>query len=1145
MKRLAYIRLVQFFLYEKQEIEVGHTCGVFGANGSGKSSLIDAVQLAMFGASTERGRGVALNAQAEESVETTRTVRAYCLGQHGDAADARVRDHATTYITLVWKDTETGETLSSGLCISASADKDGHDVLGRYVLRGDLALHDHLVTIDNEERPRDWAAFRHLLQQRAGRETEVLFHEPKRFVTALLFALRGSAGPASYEAFRQAFRFGLRMRFDRSVDSIVRHQVLEARPTNISRFKGTLSTFQQIAAQVRSVQRKIDESEQIQVHFEDAHKSETQAIAWDALHADARLQVAMEDLSKAEEAAGRAGEACDVAHKTVERAKDEENQAERAKDEASKLRDGHAAHGSLQALQEQQVRLEKDRDGRRREYQRTLGAVQDGLELIVPTRDAHDAKSDAACAESLRHIVPLRASERPAREEVESTVRAALKALLLKYNETLELQRQHGVELEAAKKDAQRERDNKERVAKGKASLMPATYDLQRALADARISATPVCELVRVTDEAWQPVIESFLGTPNMQALLVDEADERGAFTVYRAARVFEAKIVLPSRFKDRLSPKTGSVAELIGGHNAAAVNYLRSKLGEFQRAQTEEDCFSHRQAMTADGMVVAGGEILRKRPVDPSQFQLGPMSESSREAATQALRMAVKRESDAQMRYDETKAIAVRLAPLVGSVDEKAGYLLEAFDAWQEQEAALRDVQHRLQSTESAEYKTLCEAADAAAKVFAQCRIRTNEANTTVGSAQSALKSCQEEVQRCKRVQQDRQTASEEARAVEGYDAAYASEHWERLLGRLAQGQTFHAIALDCERRAKSKRDEARVSSSRAQTGLVEFSVRHNETLPETVREDWRIARDWLRQRTQAMIDTGLKEQKEKMEEALEAAKRTFRTDVAVSVNANIEWMELAIRRMNDALAAAPVFSNGERYRFLRPVRPAYARLLKFVRDVAQYGPEDDLIGGAGEIPPEFEDLMLEKAEAGNAAARTPLDDYREFYDFDVEVLRVDPDTGEERRVSVLSRRVGSASGGEHRAPLYVIAGAAMAFAYRTKRGDNCGLRLLMLDEAFIKMDANNVIATMRYFEELGLQIFLTSAGEAQGHLDAFLDRYYDIMRDSQTNVVYLEGHDVSESVRQLFREDLPEFNEALVASEIAAQSREAGVSA
>ena len=40
-------------------------------------------------------------------------------------------------------------------------------------------------------------------------------------------------------------------------------------------------------------------------------------------------------------------------------------------------------------------------------------------------------------------------------------------------------------------------------------------------------------------------------------------------------------------------------------GNSAAAVNYLRSKFGDTQRAESEDECFAHRFAMTKDGMLV------------------------------------------------------------------------------------------------------------------------------------------------------------------------------------------------------------------------------------------------------------------------------------------------------------------------------------------------------------------------------------------------------------------------------------------------------------------------------------------------------------------------------------------------------------
>lgn len=45
MKRLESVKLVQFLLYEQQEFRLEEITGLFGRNGSGKSSALDAVQI--------------------------------------------------------------------------------------------------------------------------------------------------------------------------------------------------------------------------------------------------------------------------------------------------------------------------------------------------------------------------------------------------------------------------------------------------------------------------------------------------------------------------------------------------------------------------------------------------------------------------------------------------------------------------------------------------------------------------------------------------------------------------------------------------------------------------------------------------------------------------------------------------------------------------------------------------------------------------------------------------------------------------------------------------------------------------------------------------------------------------------------------
>lgn len=74
-----------------------------------------------------------------------------------------------------------------------------------------------------------------------------------------------------------------------------------------------------------------------------------------------------------------------------------------------------------------------------------------------------------------------------------------------------------------------------------------------------------------------------------------------------------------------------------------------------------------------------------------------------------------------------------------------------------------------------------------------------------------------------------------------------------------------------------------------------------------------------------------------------------------------------------------------------------------------------------------------IASAARGEAPQRgNPIEDYREMFRFDVQIFR------HNEKMCLLSSRFGSASGGEHKAPMYIILAAALHHAYRL--GDQNG---------------------------------------------------------------------------------------------------------
>src|SRR3546814_20924127 len=140
--------LVQYFDSEAEEILInGHTA-FLGPNGTGKSALLDAIQIAMLGADMNQVRF-----NVRSTVKDERSLRDYCLGayrppQDGDRAtgkNQRCRSDAHTYITLVFGDEATGEKVSAGVAINAPEKDDSNPIRGTYFVQGpDLSLDDHL-----------------------------------------------------------------------------------------------------------------------------------------------------------------------------------------------------------------------------------------------------------------------------------------------------------------------------------------------------------------------------------------------------------------------------------------------------------------------------------------------------------------------------------------------------------------------------------------------------------------------------------------------------------------------------------------------------------------------------------------------------------------------------------------------------------------------------------------------------------------------------------------------------------------------------------------------------------------------------------------------------------------------------------------
>lgn len=169
--------------------------------------------------------------------------------------------------------------------------------------------------------------------------------------------------------------------------------------------------------------------------------------------------------------------------------------------------------------------------------------------------------------------------------------------------------------------------------------------------------------------------------------------------------------------------------------------------------------------------------------------------------------------------------------------------------------------------------------------------------------------------------------------------------------------------------------------------------------------------------------------------------------------------------RNINELLKKRAFGNN--RYRFsLRP-KPAYKHLVGIIHNLEHFDSEPEK-----ELREFFEDHKEEivNTEAGEIP---DLLDYRNWYQFEMQVMRVQ-EGGELSDKIVMNRRIkGLGSGGEQAVPNYLLVLTIAHFLYKAGK---TRISPLLFDEAFYGIDAHRRDQLLGFASDLHLQLFVAS---------------------------------------------------------------------
>lgn len=1123
---LRNIAAVNFYLYA-QDFPIegrGHTV-FLGGNGSGKSVLLDAIQIVMTGMNR---RYLDLNSRVSEGGRSTRTIREACLGLLDDGAGYQ-RDACLTYIALGFEAADGSRRCTAGVCLEAKESVNEESVLGLFIVEDKILRFDDFI----EGRPdrfkeKAWSSFLDE-QRRKGNTVHTFQRQSNRaFLRQLYSIINANARGTQIDpdraraAMRQALSFDIAQ--ITSVTDFVKRFLLDDIPIEIETFQARYATWREMQKQIARVEAEIK--------VVDAIRSLSERVMED------QFNVRMWTYGEHRAEYDRYGEVISRQRQEITKMQEELTSTQAYQEtlvesiEATRLRLSglkQQISGTPAYKQVEEAQAEKDRqDAIRRTGNIEAKPIFDALKAlreagVSAVFPANAFPAVAGFVQANLSLVGDYAVDWPKSPRAIARAITVLPALGdarghvegLYQSATAEKAR-----LTQTAEDVERQLKN---LRSGGTYMSKETQDFLADMARMNVPAHSLSEVADVVPAfaPWRAIVESVLGDW-VDAVIVEPRFMDRAYAHFDANyKATRTKLVQSENVTSQdQAVRSGTLAEVVTTDNSYARAFLNVRLGRIVRARSASDIRKGDLAASMDGKYAHGRGIEYRRlqaiprlgksvrdqqlaQLTLDQKQLEPLLRVAKEkearflAVLEALRRAdttlVTNKADALSIMERIEAADVESKRQAGLIAELEAKLPQGvMDEKRESEQLLKDYQQEQRDEQTKEKKLLLE----------------------FGQRQEAMKRNAEDRQKaatqvCEAFPNFKQRLTRHdppvglERFVRRARASYRKE-------RSAQGHPAK-VRIHFEALRKDKRASQRSAVSRLMAAVQDYVQANPDQHPGfewtqiIESEQTSTLYDWINLRHRHLTETVLRNFKDQVDKAVLALVETMVHDFLSRLSSNIDSVERTKDDLNRALRGS-VFM-GEAYQ-IRQERDQDKETIRYLIDRLDIvAPKATALMQSNPNPSDPDQVkikelidMLTFENSDDSAHRRRLQelaDYRNYFRFSIDIC--DPDNGY-RKISDLEQRRGKASGGQKFVPFYICLGVASASAYHNHLG---GAKeappqsaLLLMDEAFEKLDPDNIYKIIRFYHSLGLQLVMAAPKTHQALYQETFDTLISIIR-------------------------------------------------
>ncbi len=592
-------------------------------------------------------------------------------------------------------------------------------------------------------------------------------------------------------------------------------------------------------------------------------------------------------------------------------------------------------------------------------------------------------------------------------------------------------------------------------------------------------------ELVQdIKNEDWRMAIETFLGNKRHH-VIIDGKYSHQALEILHENKLHTGTIVLTDKLPDTQATP-GSAAEQLIIPNVYGRRYANYLLNGIHLCKDLRELHDHpKGGLMQDGMLAKSYAV-----------SLMDMKDTRVCLGSKAVEL---QKEEVLRRQKELNELLAAIGEKQQSVQKKLGQLDEVIwraDAYQfsapnqlafymKQQRETEQAIHRVKS--NPDFATALEEQQRARKYFDEVMDRNNMNNSDIGVCRKQMSENEEKL---------KQLTAEIYISQQQYEAeCLAHLEWKRPMleeyAKLKKRQgSARVIKEKTIKNLRGEVDESRQAMENAQLDYCKITqidmYQHGPAYIPFYREQYRsIANVKIEQ-----VRTQLEEQSKRLESA-------FMNDFVAEINETVTEAKLEIEAINQELKQLP-FGN-DTYRFVMKEKADRSIFFRICRRLKDYmnSPEVymNFMRDDEEMEHDIQEFMSVILEEED---ETEYTDYRKYFSYDMEIIS---NQGNAQITADLSKKQGSASNGEKQTPYFIILAASLMQYYPRQ---SCCARLAFIDEAFSALSRERIEQMVKYLEANGFQVIYAAPPEKISSIGQFIDSTASLVITGRyTNVV------------------------------------------